>query len=56
MVLNKGEVPNLFPLEEKLKLLEEISFSGTPNEKFQYFVSLCKKNLHMVLTFSPVGE
>lgn len=24
-VLNNGEIPNLFPLEEKIKILEEIS-------------------------------
>jgi len=29
---------------------------GSANEKYQYFVSLCKKNLHMVICMSPVGE
>ena len=55
-ILNKGEVPNLFPMDEKAKILEDVPINGTPNEKFQYFVSQCKKNLHLVLTFSPVGE
>lgn len=55
-ILNKGEVPNLFPPEEKAKILEDVAINGTPNEKFTYFVSQCKRNLHLVLAFSPVGE
>lgn len=40
-ILNNGEVPNLFPLEEKMKIIEEMSayVQGTPNEKYAYFVS-----------------
>jgi dynein heavy chain len=39
-ILNNGEVPNLFPLEEKMKIIEEMSsyIQGTPNEKYAYFV------------------
>lgn len=39
-VLNNGEVPGLFPLEEKVKIIEEMSAytQGTPNEKYLYFV------------------
>lgn len=55
-ILNKGEIPNLFPPEEKAKILEDIPITGSPNEKYQYFVQQCKKNLHIVLAFSPVGE
>jgi dynein heavy chain len=57
-ILNNGEVPNLFPTEEKMKIIEEMSgqTSGTPNEKYLYFVQQCKKNLHMVICMSPVGE
>jgi len=57
-ILNNGEVPNIFPMEEKAKIIEDVGavFQGTPNEKYQYFVQQCKKNLHIVLTFSPVGE
>lgn len=31
-LLNNGEIPNLFPLEEKAKLIEDLSnlLSGTP--------------------------
>ncbi|CAD8115295.1 unnamed protein product [Paramecium sonneborni] len=57
-ILNNGEVPNLFPPEEKSKIIEEMSSytSGTPNEKYGYFVKQCKKNLHLVICMSPVGE
>lgn len=39
-ILNNGEVPNLFPMEEKLKIIEEVGsiVTGTPNEKYQYFI------------------
>ena len=57
-ILNNGEVPNLFPNEEKAKIIEEVSSytSGTPNEKYQFFVSACRKNLHLCVCMSPVGE
>ena len=58
-LLNNGEVPNLFPLEEKAKIVEEVSNFmpvGTMNQKYAYFVSKCKENLHLVLCMSPVGE
>ena len=58
-ILNNGEIPNLFPVEEKANIvtaISEIKPVGSANEKYQYFVSLCKKNLHMVICMSPVGE
>lgn len=56
-ILNNGEVPNLFPTEEKAKILEEVDIqTGTPNEKYAYFVGRCRQMLHLVLAFSPVGE
>ena len=59
-ILNNGEVPNLFPMEEKTKILEEISSQmpagTTPNQKYSYFVNKCKENLHMAICMSPVGE
>ncbi len=30
-ILNKGEIPNLFPPEEKTKILEDLNIDGTPN-------------------------
>ena len=57
-ILNNGEVPNLFPLEEKTRIIDEMSsyIQGTSNEKYGYFVKQCKKNLHLVICMSPVGE
>mmetsp|Transcript_28815 Transcript_28815/g.26061 ORF Transcript_28815/g.26061 Transcript_28815/m.26061 type:complete len:311 (+) Transcript_28815:322-1254(+) len=57
-LLNNGEVPNLFPPDEKAKIIEEMSsFSqGTPNQKYNVFVQRCKENLHLILCLSPVGE
>ncbi|MFO0131371.1 MAG: hypothetical protein ACK52J_02155 [bacterium] len=60
-LLNNGEIPNLFPLEEKAKIIEEISnilpnSNLTNNQKYSYFVSKCKENLHLLLCMSPVGE
>jgi len=51
-------VPNLFSQEERFKIVEEVggSASGSVNEKFRHFVRTCRKFLHIVLTFSPVGE
>lgn len=57
-ILNNGEIPNLFPADEKAKIIEDMGsqVTGSTNEKYQKFVEQCKKNLHLVLAFSPVGE
>ncbi|KAL4494234.1 hypothetical protein ABPG73_018753, partial [Tetrahymena malaccensis] len=57
-ILNNGEVPNLFPPEEKAKIMDEINdpSAQTNNQKYQVFLDACKRNLHLVLAFSPVGE
>ena len=58
-LLNNGEVPNLFPLEEKAKICEDISTYmpiGTMNQKYAYFVSQCKLYLHLIICMSPVGD
>lgn len=57
-ILNNGEVPNLFPNEEKAKIIEDLEseVAGPNNQKWSTFVAQCRKNLHLVLAFSPVGE
>ena len=38
-MLNNGEVPNLFPMEEKAKIVEEVSNVmpvGTMNQKYAF--------------------
>jgi dynein heavy chain len=64
-ILNTGEVPNLFPPDEKSDICELVrpmakaenkAPDGTPGQLFAYFVEKCKQNLHIVLCFSPIGE
>jgi len=61
-LLNSGEIPNLFPPDEKAAIIDEIG--GRAREAgndgrdavYAYFVQICRENLHIVLAFSPVGE
>eukprot|EP00930_Biecheleria_cincta_P074768 TRINITY_DN6197_c0_g1_i1.p1 TRINITY_DN6197_c0_g1~~TRINITY_DN6197_c0_g1_i1.p1 ORF type:complete len:4188 (+),score=808.10 TRINITY_DN6197_c0_g1_i1:1794-12566(+) len=61
-LLNTGEVPNLFNAEDKTAIMELCTNPAAkegrfgPAEVFAYFVDMCKKNLHLVLAFSPIGE
>lgn len=62
-LLNSGEIPNLFPPDEKINICDELSDraraankGNNRDEIYAYFVSLCRDRLHIVLTFSPVGE
>ena len=61
-VLNTGEVPNLFPKDEVISILEMIrprakraGIEPTTSELYRFFVSQCRENMHMVLCMSPVG-
>jgi dynein heavy chain len=64
-LLNTGEVPNLFPAEEKIEVTELVrpaaksegkAADGTPAQLFNFFIQRCKKMMHVVLCFSPIGE
>ena len=64
-VLNTGEVPNLFAKDEIAQIAEAVTVrakkaginEGAPaQEKFKFFVQECRKYLHCVLCFSPVGD
>ena len=64
-ILNSGEVPNIFNPEDKVEVCDSVRTaakdegrcsSGAPAELFSYFVERCKKGLHIVLCFSPIGE
>ena len=64
-LLNTGEVPNLFAHEDKVELIEMVRGAAKAeanindnsiSQLFTFFVSRCKKNLHIVLCFSPIGE
>ena len=64
-ILNTGEVPNIFPIDEKVVVQDSVRKiakeenrcpEGTPAQLFSYFVERCKKNLHIVMCFSPIGD
>ncbi|XP_030383339.1 dynein heavy chain 7, axonemal [Scaptodrosophila lebanonensis] len=66
-LLNSGEVPNLFTNEEKIEVVEKmaqidkqrdksVQTDGSPVALFNFFVTTCKDQLHIVLAMSPIGE
>lgn len=65
MLLNTGDVPNLFQADEKGEILEKMQSAAretgkkidtTPLSLYNYFVDRVKNNLHIVLGFSPIGD
>jgi len=62
-ILNAGDVPNLFPPDEKDRIINDVreyaAALGRPLSKdsvYQTFISCVQANLHCVLCMSPVGE
>lgn len=59
-ILNNGEVPNLFLPEDKLPILDacakDAGAAGQGDDVFGFFIQRCRKNLHLVLCFSPIGD
>ena len=66
-LLNTGEVPNLFPQDEKpavmeqarqlAKKLKDPAANGeSPQVLWDFFVKMVKEKLHVVLCMSPVGD
>ncbi|XP_053321162.1 dynein axonemal heavy chain 3-like [Spea bombifrons] len=65
MILSTGDVPTLFNNEEKLEVIEkmcqllpapEIRAEDIPSDLYSKFKNRIRKNLHIVLAFSPTGE
>ncbi|EFJ50020.1 dynein heavy chain 6 [Volvox carteri f. nagariensis] len=61
-ILNTGEVPNLFPKDELVTIMEQVTPRAkragkplTPASLYAFFVDACRANLHLVLAMSPVG-
>lgn len=63
-LLNSGDIPNLWPIDEKQELLEMVRLAAqggnrnidvSPAEVFAFFVNKCRQNLHLILCFSPIG-
>ncbi|CAB0001089.1 unnamed protein product [Nesidiocoris tenuis] len=66
-LLNSGEVPNIFPLDEKAELCEKMrnidrqrdktqQTDGSPVALFNLFIQIVRDQLHVVLAFSPIGN
>ena len=62
-ILNAGEVPNLMAPEDIEEIINDVRPLAKEAGKYdskdsilKHFVYLCRENLHIVLTFSPVGD
>ncbi|XP_071332600.1 dynein axonemal heavy chain 12 [Trachinotus anak] len=64
-VLNTGEVPNLFAIDEKQEIMEAVrpiaqagnkNLELSPLTLFAFFVARCRENLHIIVAFSPIGD
>ncbi|KAM4730848.1 dynein axonemal heavy chain 7 [Anableps anableps] len=66
-LLNTGEVPNLFAVDEKQEICEKMRVldrqrdrdkqtDGSPLALFNMFLERCRTQLHVVLAMSPVGD
>ncbi|XP_076449948.1 dynein axonemal heavy chain 7-like [Babylonia areolata] len=66
-LLNAGEVPNLFPIDEKQELCEKMrtldrqrdkskQTDGSPVALFNFFIQRVREQLHIVLAMSPIGD
>uniref|UniRef100_A0A672TR52 Dynein axonemal heavy chain 3 n=1 Tax=Strigops habroptila TaxID=2489341 RepID=A0A672TR52_STRHB len=65
MLLNSGDVPNIFAADEKAEIVEKMQaaarmenrkIEATPLAMYNFFIERVKKNLHIVLAMSPVGD
>ena len=64
-LLNSGEVPNLFGIEERQEIIEMCRLAAQGGNRnldisvlaiLAFFVNRCKEKLHIMLCFSPIGE
>ncbi|KAG8186375.1 hypothetical protein JTE90_026794 [Oedothorax gibbosus] len=63
-LLNSGEVPNLFAVDEKQEKIEAVrplvekeeGADLSPLALFSYFVKRSSENLHIVIAMSPIGN
>ncbi|XP_069503771.1 dynein axonemal heavy chain 3 [Ambystoma mexicanum] len=65
MLLNTGDVPNIFPADEKAEIVEKMQnaarnegkkVDATPLAMYNFFIERVKANLHIVLAMSPIGD
>ena len=62
-ILSSGWIPELFAKDEMDGILGKIraeaksaGFMDTPDQLFEFFLDKVRKNLHLALCFSPVGD
>eukprot|EP00949_MAST-11_sp_MAST-11-sp1_P001615 g1615.t1 len=65
-MLNTGQVPNIFAIDEKMEILDAMRTLAkklpgggkdmSSNDLWAFFQSRGKDNLHVVLAFSPIGN
>ncbi|KAK9511585.1 hypothetical protein O3M35_000215 [Rhynocoris fuscipes] len=66
-LLNSGEVPNIFAVDEKLEICEKMRIidrqrdksqqtDGSPVALFNFFLQVVREQLHVILAFSPIGD
>ncbi|KAK5640705.1 hypothetical protein RI129_009252 [Pyrocoelia pectoralis] len=64
MILNTGDVPNLYAADEKVEILEKMQnaaretgkkVDNTPLALYNFFIERIKNNLHVALAMSPIG-
>ncbi|XP_071616680.1 dynein axonemal heavy chain 3 [Heliangelus exortis] len=65
MLLNTGDVPSIFPADEKAEIAEKMQNAArmenkkietSPIAMYNFFIERVKKNLHIVLAMSPIGD
>jgi len=62
-ILNTGSVPNLFPQEDIMQLVDAVGPRAravgkgqTMTDCFEFFIDTCRANMHCVLCMSPIGD
>jgi len=59
-VLNSGEIPNLWEIDEKELINNELREEAKKRRIFEniygFFITRMRDNLHIILCLSPVGE
>ncbi|XP_046823509.1 dynein axonemal heavy chain 7-like [Vespa crabro] len=64
-LLNIGEVPNLFTIEERQEIIEMCRLAAQGGNRnldisvlsvLSFFINRCKEMLHIMLCFSPIGD
>ncbi|KAK0140700.1 Dynein heavy chain 3, axonemal [Merluccius polli] len=65
MLLNTGDVPNMFPADERADIIDKAQgiarmegkkVDATPLSMYNFFIDRVKANLHIVLAMSPIGD